>query len=346
MTTGAELSALDVLERGFDWYARVWEHAMAGSVWNLLQSLLMALSLGAAAFLVLGAHVVVSLALAASILQFWIGAAIMPLAIPFFFVPGLQGIGGQAFAFMIAATIRLIFLGVIIGAVREVFLDLALPDFQTTATITDVFAAGLASIVAGYLAWVSSTWASVLTRGSVGSTSVTSILASLRSWGPARAGPAWHKPGRPVLALRQLVQHLRPPGSLGARVAAAHALAARASWGASRDHEVPEAGNDRLRQGRDQALAHQAPVACRSRRVPCRDLGRVHFDHWNLGALRGSVCRGARLAQSAFPNVPAYWTLDWISGHGLGGFASQNRRQGPARNAARMNVETYDDNAA
>jgi hypothetical protein len=197
MTTGAELSALDVLERGFDWYARVWEHAMAGSVWNLLQSLLMALSLGAAAFLVLGAHVVVSLVLAASILQFWIGAAIMPLAIHFFFVPGLQGIGGQAFAFMIAATIRLIFLGVIIGAVREVFLDLALPDFQTTATITDVFAAGLASIVAGYLAWVSSTWASVLTRGSVGSTSVTSILASAallgagaRGTGMAQAGAA------------------------------------------------------------------------------------------------------------------------------------------------------------
>jgi TrbL/VirB6 plasmid conjugal transfer protein len=197
MTTGAELSALDVLERGFDWHARIWEHAMAGSIWIIVQSLFAAMSMGTAALLVLGAHIVVSLVLAASILQFWLGAAILPLAIPFFFVPGLQGIGGQAFAFMVAATLRLIFLGVIIGAIREVFLDIALPDFQETITVTDVFAAGLASVVAGYLAWVSSTWASVLTRGAVGSTSVTSILASaailgagVRGTGIAPAGAA------------------------------------------------------------------------------------------------------------------------------------------------------------
>jgi hypothetical protein len=49
------------------------------------------------------------------VISFWVGGAILPILIPVAMISGLSGVGMGVFAFVIAAMVRIISLGVIIG---------------------------------------------------------------------------------------------------------------------------------------------------------------------------------------------------------------------------------------
>lgn len=175
---GAGIGALDVLQRGFDVFSAVVSNGISGSIWNPGNYAMYALIVFLALVL-LAIHALLSLIVAASILQFWIGGAVMVLVIPFALVVGLQGVGFQALAFVIAAVVRMIVIAVIVAIGGDVFLDIVIPDEGSVLTLTDLGAAFLATFIVTGIALMASTWASVIARAAPGSTGITGMLGTV-----------------------------------------------------------------------------------------------------------------------------------------------------------------------
>lgn len=169
------INAIDVIQRGFDVLARIVNNGIQGSVWNPVNTVmyLFTISMGLG---LLFWHFILSLSVALSILQFWIGGAVMPIIIPFALVGGLSGVGFGAFAFVIASVVRMIVIAVIVAIGGDVFLDMVIADAGEVLTFGDLGASFVSAGVVAYLAWKAGSWASSIARAAPGGTGVTGML--------------------------------------------------------------------------------------------------------------------------------------------------------------------------
>jgi len=186
---GGGITALDVIARGYGLFARVFEAGVQGAIWNPVNYLMYFLMLIQALFILL-IHTFLSLIVAASILQFWIGGAALPIIIPFALISGLQGLGFQAFVFVAAAVLRLIVISIIITVGQDAVLDIIVPDAGGVLTLIDLVAAGLAGLVVLYLAWQASSWATTIARGAAGGTGITGLVTTAVTAGAVRGSRA------------------------------------------------------------------------------------------------------------------------------------------------------------
>jgi hypothetical protein len=197
--SGRELNPVATAERGWDLFLRAYD---AGVTWQMVlpwnwpaASAILGAGLGVAVIF-LG----LALLLAIAIIQFFIGAAIAPLMIPFVLAGPLAGFGYTLVGFMLSSLVYLATMSVIITVGESVFIDATLPGPDEILMIGDLGKVAAASLVVFFLAWKASSWAAQITRGASGGTGLTGIIGTFAGMamgrgagaatGSARAGQA------------------------------------------------------------------------------------------------------------------------------------------------------------
>ena len=187
--SGRDLNALEVARRGWDIFMRTYDHGFTWQnimPWNAVPAAMIVLAgLGIAVI-----FAALSLVIAVAIVQFFIGAVVAPLVIPFILAGPLAGFGMTLVGFILSSVVYLTALSVIISLGEAVFLDAAIPGPDEALTFGDLGAVAVASAVVLFLAWRGSSFAAQITRGASGGTGMTGIFGTLAGLALGSAGAA------------------------------------------------------------------------------------------------------------------------------------------------------------
>ena len=186
---GGPISAIDVIEKGYNIFARVIDNGIQGSIWNPVNIVQYFLAISAGIGLML-LHAALSLIYASAVISFWVGGAILPILIPVAMISGPSGVGMGVFAFVIAAMVRIISLGVIIGVGGGMVENTIVPGPGEEQTLFDLGAAVLSMLVMVYLAFIASSWASAFARLASPTSSLTGLISTVAVGGTALASGA------------------------------------------------------------------------------------------------------------------------------------------------------------
>jgi hypothetical protein len=178
VVTGTGVAALDVLQRGVDIVARVWDHGVTGSAYNPINWIQWWWTVLWSLFLLIP-HAWLSLLIAWAALYLWLAAALSPLLIPLLWVPPLAAAGAQGLTLLVSSAVRLIVLGIIVGITGDVFLDVVIPDGASELTMIDLFGATVTTGVITVLAWTASSTAAAIARGAAPQTGFNAIAGTI-----------------------------------------------------------------------------------------------------------------------------------------------------------------------